>query len=340
MNNRTMAIFDADKEFVSEFVNYLVREYKKDYEIFAFTSYDSLKEFAGERHIDILLVSSEVFENKLQELDAGQIIILKDKNTDKFEEYKSVFKYQKATSVMREVLECVEDEQRICNGHKDVRSGEAKIIGVYSPVSRCMKTMFSLTLCDIIGESNNVLYMNFEEYSGLRKVMNKEFIGDLSDLMYFYMQDSEKMLKKYNVIRQNYGNFSFIPPMIFSNDIRNIESGHWKSMIKHVSENTEHNVIVLDLSNMLSDIYDVLHICDDIYMPVCDDFVSVSKVEEFMEVLHERNGVSIADRIHKVNMSRYMCTENINTNINSVVNGAFREFVKSYADETEADDFG
>ena len=159
-----MAIFDADREFVSEFVNYLTREYKQDYEVFAFTTYDSLKKFADGRRIDILLVSSDVFESNISDLNVGQIILLKDKSTDMFKEYKSVFKYQKATSVMREVLECVEHDKRLKSGDNDLAKGDAKIIGVYSPVSRCMKTMFSLTMCDILAEKNSVLYVNFEEY--------------------------------------------------------------------------------------------------------------------------------------------------------------------------------
>lgn len=340
MNNRIMAIFDADKEFVSEFVNYLMREYKQDYEVFAFTTYDSLREFTQKRMVDILLVSCDVFERKINDLNIGQIILLKDKSTDMFKEYKSVFKYQKATSMMREVLECVEEDRRIKKRDSDICSEEASVIGVYSPVSRCMKTMFSLTMCDILGEKHSVLYMNFEEYSGLRKLMNKEFIADLSDLMYFYIQDPDKMLKKYSVIKQNYSKFSLIPPMMFSEDVRNVEASQWSSMIRFMSQNLEYNIIVLDLSNMVSNVFDMFDICDDIFMPVCGDFVSVSKLEEFIQVLREKKGEDVEDRIHRIDVGDYIYRESTNSSINSVINGKFREFVRTCLSEMEADDFG
>lgn len=47
---------------------------------------------------------------------------------------------------------------------------DKEIIGVYSLVNRCMKITFSLNLSNLTGENRRVLYINFEEYSGLKNV--------------------------------------------------------------------------------------------------------------------------------------------------------------------------
>ena len=61
--------------------------------------------------------------------------------------------------------------------------GLAKVLGVYSPVGRCLKTSFALTMGKLLAQEERVLYLNLEEFSGLSVLMKEEYKSDLSDLL-------------------------------------------------------------------------------------------------------------------------------------------------------------
>ena len=50
-----------------------------------------------------------------------------------------------------------------------------EIIGIFSPLGRCLKTSFALTLGQILAKERAVLYLNMEEYSGFEELMGKGF---------------------------------------------------------------------------------------------------------------------------------------------------------------------
>ena len=65
------------------------------------------------------------------------------------------------------------------------RLGNVQLIGIYTPVRRCLQTTFSFTLGQLLARRHKVLYLNFECYSGLARMLQREFRTDLSDLIYF-----------------------------------------------------------------------------------------------------------------------------------------------------------
>ena len=73
--------------------------------------------------------------------------------------------------------------------------GLAKVLGVYSPVGRCLKTSFALTIGKLLAQEERVLYLNLEEFSGLSVLMKEEYKSDLSDLLYFYNGGSYNSLR-------------------------------------------------------------------------------------------------------------------------------------------------
>ena len=60
-----------------------------------------------------------------------------------------------------------------------------EILGVFSPLGRCLKTSFALTLGQILAKDKAVLYLNMEEYSGFEELLGKGFAHNLSDLLYY-----------------------------------------------------------------------------------------------------------------------------------------------------------
>ena len=97
-----------------------------------------------------------------------------------------------------------------------------EIIGVYSPLGRCLKTSFALALGQILAKDKAVLYLNLEEYSGFEELLGKKFPTNLSDLFYYVRQGNENLIHRMNGMIQTVNNLDFIPPVRMPSDIRTL----------------------------------------------------------------------------------------------------------------------
>lgn len=328
MNKGNLVIYDAEYDFASKLAAFLSSRRNNVYNIYAFTDYSALKEFAKSCHVDILLVSENVINRNIDDLGAAEVLVLSDSDRQKeLCGYKTIEKYQSADGVFREVMEyamkCNERNRGI-----NIVLPDSEVIGVYSPVGRCCKTIFALTLSHILSSENRVLYLNFEEFSGFRGLFNTEYIGDLSDLVYFYMQNKNVLKNKLHVIKKEYCGFDYIPPMMFSNDIRNVPMDIWTSFVNEIKFIGSYDVIVLDLSNMLMDLFEMLDICDNIYMPAAEDFISSAKTDEFYQVLSDRHREGMSRKIKKVYVKGDGYIERSNCDVSKIVTGGFCEYIR------------
>ena len=87
------------------------------------------------------------------------------------------------------------------------------IIGIYTPIGRCLQTTFSLTLGQMLAKKYKTLYLNFEAYSGFSKILNKRFENDISDLMYYFECAREKLAYRLESMVETVNGLDFVPPV-------------------------------------------------------------------------------------------------------------------------------
>ena len=182
---KIFAICDLDEHYVVRLANYLTEKKAVPFEILAFTNLDSLAIYAGAHPIEILLISRQALNEKVKELNIRRILLLSD--SDEFDRqlaaspddflhipdeedtassisYPSIRKFQSSENIAREVMSYY-TEGRLGLSKKLQEIGTS-IYAVHSPIARCGKTLFSLTLSEILGEKKKTLYLNLENYSG------------------------------------------------------------------------------------------------------------------------------------------------------------------------------
>ena len=157
---RIMAIYDVDQSYASRFADFVNQREKLPFTAVSFTSLEKLKEYAKSHSIEILLVSDEV-RREVEDIEAGQVVALCDGEIVEMEEdWPAVYKYQSGDSLVREVLAryCVQPAAAALS----LLGKKAFTIGVYSPVNRCLKTSLALTMGQLMGRTQRVLYLNLE----------------------------------------------------------------------------------------------------------------------------------------------------------------------------------
>lgn len=286
MKKSIFAVCDLEASYACNLMDYLNEKRTTPFEVQAFTNVSSLESFARENEIEILLISTRAMCNEIRELPIKRTIILSEgEPLQDLEEYPFVYKYQSSDQILSEVMEYyVEDHPQphiLSMGAKKTR-----IYGVYSPIGRTRKTSFSLALGEILAETKQVLYLNFEEFSGFEELFGVSYRTDLSDLIYFARQKEGSLVYKLNSVIQTFHELQYIPPAMSPADIRDVSGQEWLDFLHEIISYREYDIIILDLSDQVDEVFQILKECDRIYMPVQDDMISQAKLLQYEKLIH------------------------------------------------------
>ena len=170
---RSKAVNDFVKiaiQYAVNFMEYLNRRKSLPFEIQAFTSVETLTAYAEKNPVEILLISDRAMCREIQALKIGTVVILSEERPDPARKgFPAVYKYQAQDQLLREVMACYGEAPDLTPLVSLAARRNTEILGVYSPLHRCLKTSIALTLGQILAQDKAVLYLNLEEYSGFAK---------------------------------------------------------------------------------------------------------------------------------------------------------------------------
>lgn len=281
MNRRILAILDSEENYAYRLMDFITTKGNVPFEVHVFTRDDKFYSFLEKEKVECLLVSENAYQKKVEALEIPHIIILSENGTNLNQALYHVNKYQSCDRVLREVM-----EQYSGGNGKEIavtacRRGKMKIIGIYTPVGRCLQTTFSLTLGQMLARKHKTLYLNFEAYSGLGKMLNREFKGDLSDLTYYFSCAREKLFYQLKSLTECVGGLDFIPPADVYQSLSGIRGTDWIDLFQEIEKITDYEYLILDLSDCLMDLWEVLKNCDLIYTIVREDALAEAKTSQY-----------------------------------------------------------
>ena len=129
-----------------------------------------------------MLISESDYCEKIKELPIENIYMLNESGQAEYDDVEQVNKYQSSEKILGQVLEFYSKRRDL---PRKIKKGfSVNLIGVYSPVGRCLQTSFSLAMGQILAKKHKVLYLNFESFSGLGQMMQHDMEMDLTDLLY------------------------------------------------------------------------------------------------------------------------------------------------------------
>lgn len=298
---RIMAVYDVDPFYADRFAEYANQKEKTPFTAVAFTSMSRLRAFAEQQPVEILLVGDEVEKDEMEGIKARQIIRLSESGAVQPDGSLSVYKYQASDSVLREVMACyqVQTDTELFSGSR-VKS---KVIGVYSPVSRCGKTSFCLTFGQVIGRQEKVLLLSLETHSGYSRLMRMEYKSSLSDLIYYFRRGEYSRLHLSSVVH-SYNGLDYIPPAAYAEDLENLTGTDLAALTARIAEDSGYDTIMIDLGHFDRGAEAVLELCSVVYVPVRDDSISQAKLEEWRSYLEVSRRESIWERVKFLRIPR------------------------------------
>ena len=336
MKKNIFAVCDLEVDYALNFMDYLNQKKNIPFEIQVFTAVENLIAYGKKTRIELLLISGRAMCREVRELDIGKIIILSEGvHSPELDTYPSVYKYQSSSDVIREVMECYGAEKKTVPGQYTVLKKNTEMLGVFSPLGRCLKTSFALTLGQILAKERAVLYLNLEEYSGFEELMGRGFAHNLSDLLYYVRQDNQNLIHKMNSMVQSINNLDYVPPVQTPADICGTAWEDWEQLIREIVRDSSYEILILDIGSGIDGTFQMLDLCSQIYMPVLADSISVCKLEEFENLLKVWDFSQVLSKIIKVKPPFHMGNSSMETYTEGLLWSELGDYVRKIVKKNE-----
>lgn len=297
MSKRNFVIYDTEEWYGKKLNEFIHAKCREDYEFFLFTKKEPLYEFLATNPAEILL-AADLSE---READPGRVkhfITLAGAPVADADN-SAVYKYGSAQDLLRKVMRIsAADEAADTKGTK-----KAGVTGFYSPVKRSGQTTLALTLGQMKAKKKKTLYIGFESYSAL--CTSEEEKGDLMDLLYFSECSSGNFALRVSSLAGRIGELDYIPPVRSRSKYKEIGKEQWLSLIRRISTETDYEYVILDLSEEVEGLHDVLACCDRIYVSVETDKNARKKLEVFEKALLEEGREDLSERMIRLNLPRF-----------------------------------
>lgn len=293
-----MVLCDTEEEYAQLMTEFLKRHKEIPWEVRTYTSQAELLKGEEQGSITMLVVAESTYTEEMKALQPTRIVVLNESGMVRWDRVHNVNKYQQAEQVLRALLEIYVDIADIQLPMMK-RDFGTRFVGIYSPVRRCLQTTFALTMSQMLAGKHKTLYLNFEHYAGITELLPDMQTRDLADLLYFLTAENDKFRLRFQTMIQRKGELDYIPPMKMGQNLLSITPVEWQSLLQKISELGEYEYVILDLSENMQGIFDILRLCVKVFTLTKDDRMAQSKLEQYEQMLAWYNYDDVLEKTAK-----------------------------------------
>ncbi len=329
LSNGLLAILDEDMAYAKALSDYISRSASLGFSACTFSNVDEFINVLQKKTIEVLLIDESLYSSinsKVKDTTNNIVIIcvLASKKNVVYND-PTFFKYQSAESLLHSIMSSFSTnlsgniaynssvENSLCQPSASPFKTSANfdstslLSAVYSPIGRCGKTIFAYTYATILSLEEPTLFISFDEYS---RFLYKDCGNDLSDLLFFYLEDKNCMNTKLSSIVCKQGSLDVIVSAKYGADLRNLDS---KDIYRFVSslKQSQYKNIVLDLGDTLCDPLPLLHLCQKIFVPKLEDSISIHKLSSFISTLSTLDTSLSSTRLSFVDVPAFYIEEDL-----------------------------
>lgn len=323
MKKKILALCDSEADYLEGMSTFLKEREDSPFELHTYTDAEKLLVFGKEEKIEVLLVAESDYTYEISALDTGKTILLNESGRIQGE-VRNIDKYQKAERVWQELLDSYAATLSDADSQLS-KKRRAKIIGLYSPIHRCLQTSFALTLGQALAEKSRTLYISFEHYAGWNQLLDKSVRGDLAALLYFSKEQGEKFYCHLQSLTMKIGQLYYIPPVYAGQNLIYVKAAEWQELIEKIAGTGGYDYIILDLSESIQGTFELLRMCDRIYTIMKEDDHARAKIEQYEELLQ---AYEYGDILEKTNRQLLPWFQKLPERIEQYTRGELAEYIR------------
>lgn len=305
MRKKQIVICDSNADYARRFQEYIEEQRLLPCRLAVYTDRAKFLEYIKVQRPGACILSEDLVKKpsfrEEVEKNTDQVFILYEEKENVTEN--GLYRYQSADTLAAQICASANLKQhQKTNGECGEKT---KLIGIYTPIGRCLQTSFALVLGQMLASKYQVLYLNFEAYSGFTQMMQKNFNADMADLLYFLKNLSHDFSQQFTSMKQSINGLDYIPPAFSYMDISNVLPGEWEHFLSALGEYGEYDYIILDLTNYIQGLYQILRLCSHVYTITRNDGVALAKIAHYENVLKELAYEDILEKTKKCSFPIY-----------------------------------
>ena len=282
-DGRMLVLCDTEEEYAQLMTDYLQKQKDLPWVLRTYTDVQELLN-EGLDAVTLLVVAESAYTEEFRQLAPSRLVVLNESGIMRWENLSYVDKYQKAEDVLRYLLEIYMEiaDNPLPRLQKNCKT---VFIGNYSPVHRSMQTSIALTLSQLLAKDHATLYLNFEHYAGLPDLVPNTLTHDIADLLYFLEADQEKFRLRLQTMIKHIGQLDYVPPMKSGQNLLTVTAAEWLGFFQKIEELGEYEYVVLDLSESMQGLFQILRLCRRIFTTTREDRIAQSKLLQYEQLL-------------------------------------------------------
>lgn len=282
--DRQMIICSEEELYVLRLADVIADREELDLQVQVCTSFEQaerLEEFQG---AELLLIGDEIpYEKRQMSRAARRFVLTSQEGTEVGEEEIPIYKYQSVRSIFAQIVETCLDQDN-AGLFLVPRKGGRRLIVVYSPIHRIGKTRFAKALGHVLSREEGTLYLNMQEYPG-KEIRLGGKSASLADLLYYSRQEQNHLgLRLASMVKEEDG-LAVLDPIPVSLDLKEVAWEDWNSLILQILKKGPYQNLILDVSESVQGLFDILKICDVWYLPYIESVEEEGKLDQFFDVL-------------------------------------------------------
>ena len=303
MGKPILAVCDSDSLFTETMTGIFRSKKGLPFEVHGFSDCGVLMEFLQHDPVEILMISENQFQKYEERGRASFVVILRENEDFDGGGHPCIPKYRSASGLYRNVMELYLRESdsvvKIVGGKE-----RPVVFGIYSPIRRCRQTSLAMTMAEQLSKTGACLYLNFEWFSGFERLLGQRFNGNMTDLLYYYQCDRERFPYRFESLVHKIDDLDLIPPGSSYVDYSGVTKEEWIGFITAIFDVGHYRYVVMDLTEQVVGLFDLMKLCDHIVTICLDDPVSEAKMAQYDLLLEKLGCEDVRDKTYKCRLPK------------------------------------
>lgn len=296
MGKEVLAVCGKEKAYTERMYEYILKSYGEDFEIVLFTDEDDFEVYVSNNPVDVVIAEENFC---VESSNVTTKIVLSEEPGRK----EAVYKYMSCDRILNEVMAICAAGKKAARVKKQ-REGKS-VIGIYTPIKRSFQTTFAITLGQILAKNHKVLYLNFESYSGFECLTRGNCQKDVMDLVYFSECSDGDFMYRLNSMKDHIGNLDYIYPIKSFLSYSEVSKEQWQRLINNILEKTDYEIIILDLSEQVNGLLNILKMCTNIYTITDSERIASAKVAQYENLLRLNSFEDVLEKTENIEIPKF-----------------------------------
>jgi len=306
MNKRKLAICLRDLEYQTRFVNCFMNHYKHQYEVHVFTNPEELKS-APSLDFAVIIIGEYNTDEIANFVERGEIILVltetknEVKNKEHLENLYFTEKYQEVYKIAEYLSQLIEEKTEGDSGSQTLTS--CKLTGVYSLSKVQYQLPFAALLARLCGETERVLLLDLQAYSGLALCETEEFHMGLEDLLSIATVGSYSRGRILECIGHEV-NWNYVYPARNSQCLMEGSDKLYETITNILGKELGYDRIIINFGVNFTGELDMMENCERVYLLCEKEGQKAWREEVFIKELQDSGKEELCKRLHKTEIAK------------------------------------